>query len=169
MIYKRQTLISFKNIRHKRGAFCCWSVIGVWFAFPLIPLILASNQTWFCSFNIPAHAVEFIAVVLSFCDWESSFPSQINKSRHVFGTFIWASKSEFLSAPCAGGGSQHLPHCPVLCAEPQKEMLFLAIQQEGETRTRFMSLVLLNLLLITCVATKKYFFYPQEAEIQVCS
>lgn len=51
-----------------------------------------------------------------------------------------------------------------------KEILFFSTsQQEGEKRIRFMSLVLLNLLLITCVTTKKYiniyifiFFPPKK-------
>lgn len=168
MIYKRQMLISFKNIRHKRGAFCCWSVIGVWFALPLIPLILASNQTWFCSFNIPARAVEFIAALLSFCDWESSFPSQINHGTFLAPLFEPVNHGfplllvlVGLTAPSPLPGS--------LWGAPRGNVLSSHSEEGGETGTCFMSLVLLNLLLTTYVATKKYFFFPREAKIQVCS
>lgn len=80
--------------------------------FSLILLILASNQTWFCRFNIPVLTVEFIVIMLSFYDWESSFPSKINKSPHVFGIFIWASKSHFISLSVAGRSLLH-PSLPI--------------------------------------------------------
>lgn len=157
MIYKRQMLISSKNIRHKRGAFCCWSVIGVWFALPLIPLILASNQTWFCSFNIPARAVEFIAALLSFCDWESSFPSQINHGTFLAPLFEPVNHGfplllvlVGLTAPSPLPGS--------LWGAPQGNVLSSAFRRRRRNR---------NTLYVSRSAPPRSF--PQEAKIQVCS
>lgn len=134
------------------------------------------------------------------------FPVKINKSQHVFGIFIWASKSHFISPAFAGRCLLHPSPCfspglwSLRCAEPagdgpglpaskavqhhgeelllavafrewcEGNTLFFTSYQEGEKRIRFMSLVLLNLLLITCVTTKKYiniyifFFFPPRSK-----